>query len=376
LIINQPKGLRIGDIIIKNLEIQNGEPKFDNFYFIVAYVRESGVSRIKDSLVQFRLHGGKVKAVIGIDDKNTSKEGLQLLMKNVDEIYVYHSANPYQTFHPKLYVFEKECKKAVIIAGSSNLTQGGLFTNYEISAEIELNIEKPEHAEQFNKIMQLFGQYTNLKSPCCKVLDDSLLKKLERRNLIGSELQQNIRRLFRHKKETNSRHPRLFGTESFPRLSIVYPKVVSAKYVPTNKGFWKILSAFDVSKTGAPGQMIIPMKYLGLFPSMTNWTQTPVGARQRDVYFDVVFIDSARKKHKVKNARAIIYVPSPYHPRPNQELRFTFRNRSVLNRLHKGDILQFRRTSSYSIWFEIKLIPQKSKQAQIYLKTKKRWDKI
>lgn len=376
IIINQPKALRIGDLIIKNLEIQNDESKFDNLYIMVAYVRESGVSRIRRSLKQFRLHGGKVKAVVGIDEKNTTKEGLSSLMNDVDETYIYHNTNAFHTFHPKLYIFEKKSKKAIIFVGSNNLTQGGLFTNYETSIKIELNLKKPKHRERFNEIMTLFDQYSNLKSPCCKVLNASLLNQLEKRNLLGSEKLQNIQILSQHHKEKQGKLAALFGAETVPLPPKPYPRIVSAKYKLRKKGFWKKLSSFDVSKTSAPGQIIIPMEYLALFPLMTNWSQTKVGARQADVFFDVVFVDSANKKRRVKNARAVHYIPAPSHPRPNQELRFTFRNRKVFNQLHKGDILEFRRTSSYSIWFEIKLIPRKSKQTKIYLKTGKRYDKV
>lgn len=371
LIISQPKDSRVGKRILKDLELQNGVPQFDNFYIMVAYARKSGVSQIQESLRQFRRHGGKAKAIVGIDDGHTSKEGLELLIKNMDEIYVYHNTKPYQTFHPKLYVFEKKNKKAVVLVGSSNLTQGGLFSNYEISAEIELDLTRNDHVKQFNEILKLFDQYSNVKSPCCRKLDAPLLNELEQRKYIESEEAQDVGTWFRHKKEVGSKRTPLFGTESIPNFKISYPKVFSAKYAITNKGFWKVLAAFDVSKTSAPGQMIIPIKNIGLFPSMSNWAQTKVGAKQRDVYFDVVFIDSNSKKHKVKNSRAILYVPSPYHPRPNQELRFTFKDRSVLNLLRKGDILEFRRTDSYSVWFEIKLIPQESKKSQKYLKTKK-----
>lgn len=373
MIVNQPKKLRTGDIIIKNLEIQEDKLKFDRFYIMVAYVRKSGVSRIQRSLEQFRHNGGKIKAVIGIDDKNTSKEGLQLLMNNVDEIYIYHNMRPFQTFHPKLYIFEKESKRALILAGSSNLTQGGLFTNYEFSIIVELNLEDQDQKAQFDDIINVFNQYTDLSSLCCELLDISLLEELEKRNLIIPEQMQNIRTVSEYEKEKETKPIPLFGTETIPPAPEPYPKIVAGKYIVKNKGFWKKLSAFDVSPTSAPGQIIIPMKYMVYFPPITNWGTTSVGARQAYVFFDAVFVDSANKKHQVKNVRAIHYVPAPHHPRPNQELRFTFRNQNIFGQLHEGDILEFRRTNSDSIWFEIKLIPSKSKKGRAYLRTNKRY---
>jgi len=59
---------------------------------------------------EFREHG-KIKAIAGIDNRNSSKERLELLNENVDELYLYHNDVFHQTFHPKIYVFEKTLKK-------------------------------------------------------------------------------------------------------------------------------------------------------------------------------------------------------------------------------------------------------------------------
>jgi HKD family nuclease len=110
LIINQPKNANVGIKLLENLAIKNNIAQFDTFYISVAYVRKSGVTQILDALKQFRAHGGYVKAIVGIDDGYTSRDGLAMLGNNVDELYIYHNNRPYQTFHPKMYVFEKKSR--------------------------------------------------------------------------------------------------------------------------------------------------------------------------------------------------------------------------------------------------------------------------
>ena len=126
-IINQPHASSIG-VRLKEILEDNKRFDYETFYFIVAYVNEGGVSLLKPSLEKFRTSGGHIKAVVGIDQGNTTAQGLKLLLPLCDELYVYHSASPVQTFHPKVYVFESG-EKAIVFIGSSNLTTGGLFTN-------------------------------------------------------------------------------------------------------------------------------------------------------------------------------------------------------------------------------------------------------
>ena len=42
---------------------------------------------------------------------------------------VFHNPLPH-TFHPKLYLFKSD-DHAEMVMGSGNLTEGGLYTNYE-----------------------------------------------------------------------------------------------------------------------------------------------------------------------------------------------------------------------------------------------------
>jgi hypothetical protein len=106
-------------------------------------------------------------------------------------------------------------------------------------------------------------------------------------------------------------------------------------------GFFKRLSNNDVSLTSSPGQMIIPIQFLDFFPDLTvQKDESPTGGpRQLAAEFQVTFVDGAFSKTVL--ARVIYYEPAITHPRPNAEIRFTFRDREVLGRLSADDVLRF-----------------------------------
>lgn len=382
-IINQPQLGRIGDLILEQLTL-TGEDSFDNFCIIVSFAKKSGASRIQNALQQFRKNGGVIKAVVGFDNQGTTKQGLEKLMRLSNEVYVYHDAKPFQTFHPKTYIFEKERKRAKVYMGSSNLTQGGLFTNYETNVELEFNLEDADDMLKFNSIKKLFNTYsdTDDKNNRCKLLNKSLLNELISRNLLGDEEIQQIRTTTISQRESagpteaEQLEP-LFGSETFEPAPPPYSEEVAVEKARIlDAGFWKRLSSFDVSKKGAPGQIIIPIRFLTYFPPIDNWQTFPSGGRQADVFFNVTYIGRDDVRRKVDNVRTIQYVPAPHHPRPNQELRFTFRNRSILEQLRAGDILEFRMTEGGDTWFEITLLPKGSRKNQGYSRTRRKFGVI
>src|SRR6266568_1884894 len=127
----------------------------------VAYARRSGVGRIYEAIERFRNSGGRVKAIVGIDDQNTSLEGLETLLSCSDEVYVYDDRNPFRTFHPKLYVFERRGKYGETFIGSSNLTQGGLFSNYEMVACTKFDLKDMSQKAEFDAVMAAIDLYSD-----------------------------------------------------------------------------------------------------------------------------------------------------------------------------------------------------------------------
>lgn len=187
MIINQPKVKCLGDILRGEL-ILTGEDSFDKFYFVVAYVKKSGVTLLASALQEFRQSGGHVKAVVGVSryQKNTSVQGLQHLLPLCDELYVYANESPTSTFHPKVYIFEKTNKKAIVFVGSSNLTAGGLYTNYEVNFHSQYDLKEGSQAANFLAVKEMFDYYST-SSEFCRSLSPQLLQELYTEGYLSNE---------------------------------------------------------------------------------------------------------------------------------------------------------------------------------------------
>jgi HKD family nuclease len=329
---------------------------FTHLTIVVAYAKRSGVALLRDSILNFKQNGGYIKAIIGIDQRNTSIEALRDLLSLCDEVFVFHCEDISQTFHPKLYYFTRENDIAEIILGSSNLTNGGLQRNTELNIGKRFQYSSPVdnvHILNINSIIDSYLQDGDL----CKVLTPELIEILIQKDYILTEqrINQSIR-------SHASRAPldRIFGRgrnltglrRTLPIFQILPPEIVpvesvvnnAEEIITTGRKFWKKLSNNDVSHTSSPGQIQIPIQYYNYLPVFVNQETKPNGARQEECFFDLLFIDSLNNQIPVLNARAIYYAPAPTHPRPNPEIRFTFRNRDVLNLLEAGDKLVFEDT--------------------------------
>ena len=133
-LMNQPFTGQLGDRLIELLDSSD----YHTLNIVVAFAKNSGVNRLKDSFENFRKRGGIVNVYVGIDMGVTSYDALTALLLNTDSLNVVHSQNQNQTFHPKIYQFLGK-EKGLMVVGSHNLTGGGLWTNFESSMFIPLN---------------------------------------------------------------------------------------------------------------------------------------------------------------------------------------------------------------------------------------------
>ncbi len=161
-------------------------PPFSTFHFAVAWARQRGVELIAEALETFP---GQAVGIIGLNDRRTSYEALYLLHKRLDELWVFYK-HPLQTFHPKIYLFtpdpDIEDQKAVIITGSSNLTQGGLVTNFEACWLQELSLTDSGDHSTFVEVQQYLHQLTELAF-CHRVASTNTLNELLEDNYIRLE---------------------------------------------------------------------------------------------------------------------------------------------------------------------------------------------
>lgn len=107
----------------------------------VAFLKQTGVKYIEASLLKSLENGGAFEIIAGLDFKTTDPKAMLYFInlskenKNV-HIYCYGDRDENKTdivFHPKIYLF-KNRKETSAIIGSSNMTAGGLESNFEVNS--------------------------------------------------------------------------------------------------------------------------------------------------------------------------------------------------------------------------------------------------
>lgn len=179
----------LGDILRLALKGEIGA--FGRFDAAIAFVKRSGVQHIADSIREFAEKNGDIRIVAGIDQHGTSSEGLADLLEAVGDhgkIWVYHDSDPYVTFHPKLYLF-KGVAEALLIIGSGNLTQGGLYSNDEASAVLSLNLDSPRDLSILQQVEAALDQWCDPQYGTVRVLDAEFLQALIENEDVRSEAQ-------------------------------------------------------------------------------------------------------------------------------------------------------------------------------------------
>jgi hypothetical protein len=131
-----------------------------------------------------------VTVSLGIDHHGTSEEALSEILDSLGtagEAYIFHNEAA-STFHPKIYLFENE-DVAECFIGSGNLTEGGLFTNCELFAHLQLNRTDPADAETFATIENILDRWCDEALPTVRRLTPQVIKQLSEVGLLPTEAQ-------------------------------------------------------------------------------------------------------------------------------------------------------------------------------------------
>lgn len=154
----------IGKII--NQELQNSLET----QIAVAFLKQSGIKTIKDSLMMSLDKGGNFELIVGLDFKTTDPKAMKFFIdlskayKGV-RFYCYGDKGDNKNdivFHPKIYLF-RNAKETVSIIGSTNLTAGGLLSNFEVNTVF--NEQKPVYYTQLQSIYNQVKYTDSLFTP-------------------------------------------------------------------------------------------------------------------------------------------------------------------------------------------------------------------
>lgn len=134
-IIGQGYNLDADTSVAKELIEQFDSERYDAFTCLVAFASYGGISALTPYIMKEKARGVKVKVILGIDQKGTSKEALEEVLSWGVESKIYHTQSV-NIFHPKIYLFENT-DIFTLIVGSNNLTTMGLVKNIECSLLIK-----------------------------------------------------------------------------------------------------------------------------------------------------------------------------------------------------------------------------------------------
>lgn len=289
VILQYPQGEQtLGDFLQKTFLGEYGS--YHTVDAAIAFVKSSGVSHIRGALQHFLAEGGSARFAVGVDQQGTSYEGLSELwniLQGTGEIWINHDENWFVTFHPKLYLFTGE-HSALLIVGSGNLTEGGLFTNDEATLIQQLDLEKNEDAAIIDQVKHAVDSWCNSELGISKRLDDDLLENLVAARLIRPEAESSVttdseRTITTSEAPSETDIPRLFQrgpSRRRPRrtraATLPLFRTPAASALP--RGFVMTLQQTDVG-TGqlTPGasrrspEIFVPLSARDEFPLFWGW---------------------------------------------------------------------------------------------------------
>ena len=153
-----------------------------SLWLLSAWAQESGLKHLAPVVAQVRSRGGTAEAILGVDQGIATAEGLTAALKMFDGVYLFHDGE--RTFHPKLYVLENG-REARLIVGSSNVTEGGLFGNFEASVELDLDRTDADDERIRTQARRYFEGFLATGMPFRK-LDAALIKELRDEGLVAT----------------------------------------------------------------------------------------------------------------------------------------------------------------------------------------------
>jgi hypothetical protein len=175
--ITQPPA-RLGQILSNLLD---SEPPPRTVTFVSAFANRQTLCRLRKSIERIKQSGGRITIVIGIDLDGTSEEALEeILSWQVDARIVKHRRSR-NTFHAKIYLIEG-ANGADILVGSNNLTDGGLFTNYE--GALRVTYDLPAEHLAYAEARTSLGPLLDPRPPRALPLTGAIIRSLVRSGLV------------------------------------------------------------------------------------------------------------------------------------------------------------------------------------------------
>jgi HKD family nuclease len=216
----------VGRVLMDSFE----DLEFDRFFCSVAFVRQSGITQLRDYIEKAKSHIKQFRIIVGVDQRGTSKEALETLLDLDVGTSIFHTVSPI-TFHPKVYFFEGT-KRNQLIVGSSNFTQKGLFQNMETSLQVDMNSDETTGEDLLKQIHDYINQFVDNENSNVQRLTSKLIEELANTGLLPneSELQtENNNNQDNTRNHTNLK--RIFPSMAIQKIPVTFEKTTFIRTV-------------------------------------------------------------------------------------------------------------------------------------------------
>lgn len=201
---------------IEFMTLLDSDRPYRQIILVSAFTALRTILRLREKILAAVQAGAALRLVLGIDLGGTSREVLEELLRWNCEVFVYHNPIPRSTFHPKIYLFEHD-SDATLFLGSNNLTDGGLYTNYEAATNYVFNF--PADVDEYERLLQPIRSFLDPTGPTVCRLNAHLIEVLVARGLIPNEIEA------RRSRRERNRQPAADGAALPPNpfSSVVVP---------------------------------------------------------------------------------------------------------------------------------------------------------
>ncbi len=212
-VVLQPSNAEMGEIIKELLSSQ--DPFYNKVWLVSAFANAQAIQRIAPNILEAKERGSSINIVVGFDVNSTSAEALKRINSLEVNSFLVHNARGGHTFHPKVYLFES-VSRAEILVGSNNLTDGGLYTNYEASTRTTFDF--PSDNDEYAQVFTSLEAYLHPAGITSKVLTSELIEILVKRGDVPTEkeIRKSLAKTLKTKKKVGlPKSP--FGVEKIKR---------------------------------------------------------------------------------------------------------------------------------------------------------------
>lgn len=226
----------VGNVLMEYFSNQ----EFHSFTAISAFATLSGVNGISKFISEAE-HLKNNLIVVGVNEKVTSKEALEEILKIENVVSYIFYANNNSIFHPKIYLFEGN-KTTVLIIGSSNLTGRGLFTNVEVSLQVTIDNSIEKDKKVIEQLKDYFVGIFDQTDSNLKNINSELIDNLVKSGIVPTESEQKASRA-----KAKESEPKVIDdiiSKIFPKRAIAkIPKEFNSKSI--KKEVIKFSKSFD-----------------------------------------------------------------------------------------------------------------------------------